>query len=110
AEAEVVDSLTAIAALPVQIDRDDARAFAPAHGKVADRAGRRFGYKVLLPAADAGGYVPARDAAFRHDVAAVDVAHLAVVHHAIGAVVASFEHRRIGKERVLEGSQLKRGG
>ena len=87
AEGEVVDALLAAAALPVQVDGDDRRAFGLADRVVPDLAGRGLELQVLLLAAHAERDVGALDAALRHLVALVDVARLAVVDDGIGAAV-----------------------
>ena len=57
AEGEVVDALLAAAALPVQIDGNEPRAFGRADGKMADRAGISLQGEVLLDLADSGGNI-----------------------------------------------------
>src|SRR5690606_22371302 len=91
AEGEVVHALPAAAALAVQIDGDDACPLAPADGKVAHRPGPGIDDQICLDTAHAGRDIFRLHPLLGNDVAAVDVAHLAIVNDTVGAAVARFQ-------------------
>jgi hypothetical protein len=62
---------------------------------------------VGLPAARHQINVTVLDAALRHLVAAVDIAHLVVIDNEIGAAIAALQNPWIGEKPVLEGLEFE---